>query len=89
MVSYGNVPYFINDKNKKQFSRPASLKADHSANIFDGHHIFVYFCTCISNSTKIKRFLVDLADTKLLINITFIVDVQTYPLLLSISVLHK
>ncbi|MGI8832980.1 MAG: hypothetical protein ACR2IS_10135 [Nitrososphaeraceae archaeon] len=34
MVSYGNVPYFINDKNKEQFSRPASLTVDHSGNIF-------------------------------------------------------
>jgi hypothetical protein len=29
MVSYGNVPYFINDKNKKQFNRHASLTVDH------------------------------------------------------------
>jgi hypothetical protein len=34
MVSYGNVPYFINDKNKKQFSRHASLTVDHYGNIF-------------------------------------------------------
>jgi hypothetical protein len=34
MVSYGKVPYFINDKNKKQFRRPTSLTVDHSGNIF-------------------------------------------------------
>jgi hypothetical protein len=34
MVSYGKVPYFINDKNKKQFRRPTSLTLDHSGNIF-------------------------------------------------------
>jgi hypothetical protein len=25
MVSYGNVPYFINDKNKKQFSKAKTM----------------------------------------------------------------
>jgi len=85
IVSYGNVPYFINDKNKKQFSRPASLTADHSGNIFDVHHIFILL-QHVFHIRQRKRFLVDLADTKLLIHITFIVDVQIYRELLSISV---
>ena len=50
------------------------------------HHIFVYFCACISYAPKRKRCLVDLDSTTLLLHITFIVNVQTNRLLLSISV---